>query len=341
MEDLLIPVGQFADALSDVCGVSTSVELAAQIVLAQPDVDLTDTTSLSPSMHLARENAASCLENLLPELRSTYTKAKSFAHMLGSLTESEVEELVSRLDTAEGKREFAEVIRVFKEEADTAQAKTAEISGHLSQFGTTLAEDLRNFRHIRDEAITKHEGTDGKLASLVQEMAATAEAKSRWVEDAAKLAAMFDAGVTGLLGVVDAGRGVSLFKASLAVTPSVTNDHLKRVLKAQADSDAEYTRQFGEAARIALQPAVLQWLSDTYSTLGRTGDGALASLVTVWGDTSNNLDAVGGSVQGVVSEERRAHIRKRLIQAIGSAKELKSMAEKLDFRGPLPLDESA
>ncbi|WP_329233747.1 alpha-helical pore-forming toxin family protein [Streptomyces sp. NBC_00111] len=337
MEDLLIPVGQFAEALSDVFGVATSAGLAAQVIAAQPDVDLTDIASLKPSQEVARENATLCMDRLLPELRRGFTKAKSFADMVGSLSESDVEDLTGQLGTEAGKQEFAETIRTFKEEADRSLAEVSETASTLAQFATLLGADLGDFQRIREEAVSKYGGQDGKLASLVQEMAAAAEARSKAVDDVATLAATLDIGVFAVVGTVVASPKVSLTKASLAVRPSSTHDQLNRALKAQADSDAAYTRQFEAAGRLQLQPAVLQWLSDTFVSLERARDGALDGLTAAWATTSGNFETLAESGQGVVDQELRANIRQRLVQAIGSAKELKTLAENLDARGPLPV----
>jgi len=343
-ENPIIPLEKTKTAMSDNVGFASVIQNYCTLVNTQPNVNLDGIQNIIPSQNLARENAAYWLDILNPLVIKVYTQVKQFCNFYGSLTPTDIEQLVDNIDTVAGKEDFLQLINTFKGDADKNQKKIITLSGNLSNFNGNLGEDLRNFLTIKQEADAKYLGEDGKLNMLKQDMISLEKQISYLNQVIPAIAAMTALGIltiliSGLAIITNAPGAIYMLIAGIATT--ITGGTLlDKYVKEKKSAQHTYQETVIEFEHLQTQCAALQILADNFGSLGESNlkaAAAVLAMVNAWQTIGNNFSGIAESIQGVVGEEMKLIIKLRLKSAIKDVQSLKNFAEDCERNGILPI----
>ena len=186
----------------DVVKASATIQTYVQILLQQPDFDLSILDNLSKHLQKAQKDANAWNLNILPGLIKITADIIDYANTFQSF-QGVLVKFAGELSVPDSKKKLIEgLLQLHKgilEKHDTAQA----VQTQISDFESDLATDYQNFAHDAENAEAKIDGSSGKIKALKDEIDAINKAMNKDIGLMAGGAVLITAGVAAIvIGVV-------------------------------------------------------------------------------------------------------------------------------------------
>jgi Bacillus haemolytic enterotoxin (HBL) len=345
--DPIIPLKKTKAVMSENAGYAGAIQNYCTVINAQPEIQFEEIPSIIPSQQLARENADYWMESLNPQIINTYTQVKQFCNYYAAITDEDIELLVNNINSIPGKDDFIMLMNNFKIESDKNGELANSVSSQLYNFDGRLADDLSNFEDIKKQADDQYLGNDGKLQQLQDDMIHYSElvgACNAWIVVYATL--------TGI-GVLTIGMGAFLLFTAGETPPVIfvllisgiiitgtSSAELNTLVKQKEAAQKKYKEITIEFEQLQTQCAVLQALSDNFTSLGqanREARAAVQHMIVAWETIGDNFAVISNVAQEVVNQNTQTLIKLKLKEARKDVQELKAFAEKCELNGVLPV----
>lgn len=173
--------GQLPNQLSGVVNGTKVVDTYVQAILAQPDIEISALENLPAHQALARKHAKFWQTQVKPDIQQSITDTIEFSNaFLGKY--DTLNKLIQKLKNGDGnaKTEFISEIDSLKNNlSSVVVSHSQKVTAKLSQFGSLLNQDMRNFLKDSEEAQTKIIGETGELKAMQDHLDAINKAIDR------------------------------------------------------------------------------------------------------------------------------------------------------------------
>jgi hypothetical protein len=344
--DPIIPVEKTKAVMSENVGYAGAIQNYCTVINAQPNIQLDEIPSIIPSQQLARENADYWMESLNPQIINTYTQVKQFCNYYAAITDEDIEELVNNINEQNGKDNFIRLMNDFKAQSDKNGELANSVSSQLYNFDGRLDNDLSNFETIKKDADTLYTNENGKIAELESDMVLY-----QGIVDACNVGIAVYATITGIgvltisigtfLLLTGGGTASGIFLIGGGLTSLITGSiELDKLIHEQKEAQKKYQEIATELEHLQTECAVLQALSDNFTSLGqanREARSALQHMIIAWEMIGNNFAVLSNIAREVVDESTQILMKLKLKEALNDVQELKAFAETCELNGVLPV----
>ena len=165
-----LPTKPFSDPklkndLETVTSASAVIQIYTQMVLEQADIKLDALPNLPHHQQLARRNAKTWNESILPGMAQTIADIIDYANMFQSFYEVLVK-YAKDIANPKSKKELVDGLKLLRGQVQAKSDATQTVIRQLTTFNTALTTDNQNFQGDYNLALVKIVGKDGEIQAL-------------------------------------------------------------------------------------------------------------------------------------------------------------------------------
>ena len=269
---------QLQDDLGKVTTASGVVQIYTQMVLKQADIKLDALPDLPKHQQLARKNAKSWNETILPGMAKTTADIIDYANMFQSFYEVLVK-YAKDICNPKSKEQLVEGLKLLHGQVQAKSDATQTVIRQLTDFHQELTVDNKNFQGDYNVALVKIVGQDGEIKALSDQLDAVHAAMHK------DIGLMAGGAVAVVAGVALMVVGIALEIPSAGVSTALIGGGFFLVAGGvilETFGASDYTAQIKKQRTITEQLA--------------TDRKGMASLKNVKGILDNFLKSIGDAI---------------------------------------------
>ena len=334
---------QLQDDLGKVTTASAVIQIYTQMVLKQADIKLDALPDLPKHQQLARKNAKSWNETILPSMAKTTADIIDYANMFQSFYDVLVK-YAKDICNPDSRKKLVEGLQQLHDQVQVKRDATQSVINKLTAFHAALTGDNRNFQGDYNLALVKIVGKDGEIQALSDQLDAVQAAMHKDIGLMAGGAVAIVAGVVLMVvgialeiptaGVSTAlvGGGFFLLAGGALIETLGASDYTKQIENQRALTEKLETDKKGMTSLKNVKGILDNFLK----SIGNAIDAAQA-LVGAWNALGADLRIVIDAIDRVDPSISSDFIVAQLEAANSDWKVALNKAEDLQPDGQLPV----